>query len=159
MIDRFSSVDHDLELAKAGLAAFFLGCSSPGEGQMRALVGFFTSAADASFAKLSSWRAVQFISTRGNATSGETRSNRGRTSTLRSPPALSLTMRWPSFRSETAHRNRATASDRKSALLVSCNSCLSKRTVRSSAGAKSAWNLALRSRLLGGESSIFFLVL
>src|ERR1039458_5264908 len=56
------------------------------------------------------------------------------------------------------HRNRATASDKKSVLLASCNSSLSKRTVRSSAGARSAWNLALRDRLIAGASIRFFLV-
>jgi hypothetical protein len=35
---------------------------------------------------------------------------------------------------------------------------LSKRTVRSSAGARSAWNLALRRRLIAGACIHFFLV-
>src|ERR1700676_3742269 len=68
-------------------------------------------------------------------------------------------MRCPCFSSDTAHRNRATASDRKSVLLLSCNSSLSKRTERSSAGARSAWNLAFRRGLVAGASIDFFLVL
>src|SRR5437016_11791380 len=47
-------------------------------------------------------------------------------------------MRWPRFLSHTAQRNNARASERKSELLVSCNSCFKPRTMRSSAGAKSA---------------------
>jgi hypothetical protein len=74
-------------------------------------------------------------------------------------PARALTHDLvPHFRSDTAHLNRATASDRKSLLLLSCNSSLSKRTERSSAGARSAWNLALRRGVLAGASIRFFLL-
>src|SRR5258708_27536595 len=126
---------------------------------IRASVARFASPAETSSARLSSSRPVHLISTRGRTRSGATRSSRGKSSTLRSPLALSLTIRRPSFRSETAHRNRATASDRKSLLQLSCNSSLSKRTERSSAGARSAWNLVLRRGVLAGASFRLFLVL
>ena len=46
--------------------------------------------------------------------------------------------------------------DRKSVLLLSCNSSLSKRSEQSSAGARSAWNLAFRRGLGAGASIRFF---
>ena len=108
-----------------------------------------------SSARLSSSRPVHLISTRGRTRSGATRSSRGKSRTWRSPFAPSLTIRRPNFRSDTAHRNSATASDRKSVLLESCNSALSKRTARSSAGARSAWNLALRRGVIAGAFDSF----
>src|SRR5713101_971812 len=126
--------------------------------RIRASLGRFASPADTISERLSSSRPVHLISTRGMTRSGATRSSRGKSSTLRSPFALSLTIRCPGFRSDTAHRNRATASDRKSVLLLSCNSSLSKRTERSSAGARSAWNLVLRRWVIAGASIRFFLV-
>ena len=125
--------------------------------RVRASVGVFALSADASSARLSNSRSVHLISTRGRTTSGTTRSSRGKSSALRSPLALSLTIRRPNFRSDTAHRNRARASHRKSVLLVSCNSSLRRRTARSSAGARSACNLALRRRLIAGASIRFVL--
>src|SRR5450432_1834520 len=126
--------------------------------RIRVSVGRFDSPADTSSARLSSSRQVHLISTRGRTRSGATRSSRGKSSTFRSPLALSLMIRCPNFRSDTAHRNSARASDRKSVLLLSCSSSLSKRTERSSAGARSAWNLAFRRGLVAGASIRFFLV-
>src|ERR1017187_9084433 len=126
--------------------------------RIRASVGRLASPADMSAARLSSSRPVHLISTRGRTRSGATRSSRGKSSTFRSPLALSLMILCPNFRSDTAHRNSATASDRKSVLLLSCNSSLSKRTERSSAGARSAWNLAFRRGLVAGAIIDFFLV-
>ena len=80
--------------------------------RIRASVGEFASGIEASLARLSSSCFVHLIPTRGRTSSGASRSNRGKSSTLRSPLALSLTMRCPSFRSDTAHRNSATASPR-----------------------------------------------
>jgi hypothetical protein len=65
--------------------------------RMRASVGPSASLADASSARLSSSRFVHLISTRGRARSGATRSSRGKSRILRSPPALSLRSGAPVF--------------------------------------------------------------
>src|SRR6202034_1640520 len=69
-----------------------------------------------------------FVATNDNRHSVPHSPNQSIRSASRSPLALSLMIRCPTSRSDTTHRNRATASDRKSALLLSCNSALSNRT-------------------------------
>lgn len=112
--------------------------------RISASVGRLAWLADNNSARLFNSRPVHRISTRGKLTSGATRSSLGNSRTVRSPFAPSLTIFRPNFRSATAQRNKATASAKKSVLLATCNSSFSDRIARSSAGAKSAWNLFFR---------------